>query len=442
MLSIYSMKRLKLFDNKVCVYFLLILPVIWVYYPIVSNDFLYFWDDQWVVINPYTTAGLTFDNLYRILTEFYHGQYAPVNELSYVLLYTAFGYNPVAFHLMSLVWHVANVLLVYLFISKLLVLRGGFPKENVLCISFLTALVFGVHPVNVESVAWVSASKVLIYSFFYLLALLSYLKYVEDKKIRYYCLTFLFFIFSFGGKEQAVTLPVCLLLIDYFVNRNLKDKQVWIEKIPFFLFALFFGLLTIQSQGDPGNRPVYPVLQRLVLACYTLFEYFVKCFIPVKLSYLYPFPMQPGEPLPARFWLYPFIISGSLLYLYSNRKNAVLIFSVLFFVVHVGVALHLISLSRFAIVADRYVYVACIGFAFLLSYLFVSFYEKLKNRKAMYIVLVSMFIYVVYLGTYTYRYSKQWKDSNTLKANLRELIQSRKDIKDHPLFNQEDMNND
>lgn len=432
--------RLKYLNNRIFIYLLLVIPVLIVYYPVLSNDFLYLWDDQWVVINHYTSGGINFDNLYRILTDFYHGQYAPVNELSYLLLYSAFGYNPVVFHLASLVWHAANVLLVYVFISKLLFLRGGFSREKISCIAFLTALIFGVHPVNVESVAWVSASKILIYSFFYLLSLLSYLKYVENKKIGYYCLTFLFFIFSFGGKEQAVTLPVCLLLIDYFVKRDLKDKQVWIEKIPFFLFALFFGLLTIQSQGDPGNRPVYPMGQRLMLACYTLFEYFVKCLIPIKLSYLYPFPMQPGESLPLRFWIYPFIILCALFYLYSNRKNAILIFSVLFFVVHVGVALHIISLSRFAIVADRYVYVSCIGFAFLLSYLFVSFCQKLKSKRVAYGVSLLMLFYVFYLGTYTYLYSKQWKDTNTLKENLRELINSRKDIKDHPLLNQKDMN--
>ena len=432
--------RLKLFNNKVSIYLLLILPVILVYYPILSNDFLYFWDDQWVVINHYTTGGLTFENLYRILTDFYHGQYAPMNELSYLLLYSVFGYNPVAFHLMSLVWHVANVLLVYVFISKMLLLRGGFSKDKILYISFLTSLIFGVHPVNVESVAWVSASKVLIYTFFYLLSLLCYLKYVESKKIRYYCLTFLFFIFSFGGKEQAVTLPLCLLLIDYFVKRDLKDKQVWLEKIPFFLFALFFGLLTIQSQGDPGNRPVYAMGQRLMLGCYTLFEYFVKCLIPFKLSYLYPFPMQPGEPLPVRFWIYPFIIVISLFYLYSHRKNAVLIFFVLFFILHVGVALHIISLSRFAIVADRYVYVSCIGLAFLMSYLFVSFYKRIRTKKAVCFLSSLMLLYLFYLGTYTYMYSQQWKDSNTLKENLKELINSRKDMKDHLLLNQNDMN--
>ena len=420
----------KYLHNNLFICLLLILPVLIVYYAVFNHDFLYFWDDQWVVINYYTSGGLNFDNLYSILTEFYHGQYAPMNELNYLLLYSVFGYNPLAFHVASLLWHMANVLLVYAFISRLLFLRGGFTKGRIACVAFMAAFIFGVHPVNVESVAWVSASKILIYTFFYLLALLSYLKYVETKKIRYYCLTFLLFILSFGGKEQAVTLPVCLLLIDYFVGRNAKDRVLWMEKIPFFLVALFFGLLTIQSQGEPGNRPVYPMGDRLVLACYTLFEYIVKCLIPIKLSYLYPFPMQPGEALPSRFWMYPVIIVCALLYLYSNRKNRVLVFSALFFVVHVAVALHIISLSRFAVVADRYVYVSCIGFAFLLSYGFAAFLQKTRSRRKRVGVSLLVLFYVLYLGAYTSIYSRQWKDTDTLKKHLRELIDSRKDVKE------------
>ena len=430
---------MKLLKNQRLNCLLLLISVVVVYFPVFQNDFLYFWDDQWVAMNVYTSGGLTFDNLYHILTDFYHGQYAPVNELNYLLLYSVFGYNPLAFHTTSLIWHLANVLLIYVFIKRLLSLRGELSEDKILYISFLTSFVFGIHAVNVESVAWISASKVLIYSFFYLLSLLSYLKYIEKGKAGYYCLTFLFFILSFGGKEQAVTLPICLLLIDYFVKRDLKNKQIWMEKIPFFLFALLFGLLTIQSQGEQGNRPSYPMGYRLVFACYTLFEYFVKCMLPFKLSYLYPFPMQPGEPLPARFWMYPFIILFVLFYLYGNRKNSILIFSILFFTAHVGVALHIISLSRFAIVADRYVYVSCIGFTFLLSYYFVTSLSKIKNNKKVYGLSFLLLTYICYLGLYTNIYSRQWKDTDTLKANLRELLKTREDMKNYPSLNFEEM---
>ena len=91
-----------------------------VYFPILSNNFLFFWDDQWVVMNRYTIGGFSFQNIWAVLSEFYHGQYAPVNQLFYVTLHAFFGYNPLFFHAASLLVHIANVLLIYLFIRILL----------------------------------------------------------------------------------------------------------------------------------------------------------------------------------------------------------------------------------------------------------------------------------------------------------------------------------
>ena len=111
-------------------------------------------------------------------------------------------------------------------------------EYNIRIIAFFTALLWGIHPVNVESVAWLSASKVLIYTFFYLLSLLCYLKYVQNRRNTYFLLTLFFFICSFLGKEHAVTLPVCLLLIDYFVGRDFHNRELWVEKISFFSLSL------------------------------------------------------------------------------------------------------------------------------------------------------------------------------------------------------------
>ena len=90
------------------------------YYPILLNDFLYAWDDQWVVMNQYTTGGWSLSNIFHIFIDFYHGQYAPFNEISYLILYSFFGYDPLHFHLASLLYHIANTVLVFVFIRKLL----------------------------------------------------------------------------------------------------------------------------------------------------------------------------------------------------------------------------------------------------------------------------------------------------------------------------------
>ncbi|WP_106831231.1 glycosyltransferase family 39 protein [Parabacteroides pacaensis] len=392
------------------------------YYPIVNSDFLYYWDDQWVVMNTYTTEGLTLHNLIHTFTDFYHGQYAPLNELNYIIIYSCWGYNPLPFHIANIIWHSINILLSFLFFYKLL--KKLLPSNNYFLIAFFTVLLWGIHPLTVESVAWISASKVLIYTCFYLIASLIYLEYLEKKKIIYYLLSFIFFSFSFLGKEQAVVFPLFLLLLDWINNRNLKTKEIWLEKTPFFICALFFGLITILSQGNGGNAPIYPIGQRLVLGCYTLFEYIIKCIIPIKLLYIYPFPIQVGEILPLRFYLYPVIllILGYCIFILGKRK--ILIFSFLFFLIHIVVALHIIPISRFAIVADRYVYLSCLSITFLFAFYGIKIWNKTKFR-TLYLIICA--IYFLYLATYTNYYSRQWKSTTSLKKEMRELLKHRED---------------
>lgn len=405
-------------------YLILLTSCIIAYYPILRNDFLYFWDDQWVVMNNYTSGGFSYENIFHIFTEFYHGQYAPMNELFYLLLYSIRGYDPYFFHAICLILHFINSILLFHFVQKMLSYNKSTQKKHI-PIALCTSIIFCIHTVNVESVAWISASKVLIYTFFYLLSLLCYLYYIDRQKTLYYCLTFILFILSFLSKEQAVVLPVCLLLIDYFTKRDFKNSTIWKEKFPFFLFAIFFGLVTIQSQGIPINTLSYSIKERFIFACYAIFEYTVKCIFPLKLSYLYPFPIQPGEVFPFRFFMYPFILLFMIFYLYTKKEDTILIFSVLFFIIHISVAIHIIPISRFAIVADRYVYISSMGVSFLTSYILISYYYNSKSylRKLSIILLASS--YISYLGIYTNYYSRQWKDTNTLKSNIRNILKTR-----------------
>jgi hypothetical protein len=407
----------------------LVLLTLLVYFPVFSHQFQTHWDDQWVVINPYTENGLNAHNLWAILTEFYNGQYAPLNQLSYTLLYSAFGYHPFWFHLTGVVLHLCNVLLTYFFIRKMLTQSAGFKAGSVARISFFTAAIMAVHPLLVESVAWISASKILIYSFFYLVALHFYLKYLLANKISYYLLAILFFVFSFGGKEQAITFPVCLLLIDYAVNRRFNHKRVWMEKIPVFILAFVFGYLTLLSQradksGLLSNADHYPFYQNIIFASYSLTEYLIKCLIPVKLSYLYIFPNAIGQEVPKRFWMYPLLL---LIMLFSFRdfwKKKWVFFGIAFFIIHIGMVLHIIPISRFAIVADRYAYIASIGIFFLVAFFVDKALDHIKYRK---LTLILATLYTLSLGIYAHQHSKVWHDSDLLKQEINELLEKRAD---------------
>jgi hypothetical protein len=181
---------------------LLVACVVTVYFPILGNNFLYYRDDQWVVMNHYTGSGFTRANLWAILTEFYHGQYAPFNELFYLILYSLFGYDPFPFHLSGLLLHIANACLVYYCFRLLLESGEKIKTENAAPVAFLTAMIFAVHPFNTEAVAWISASKILVYTFYYLMASGCFLLYMKRGKFRYYIFTLALFIFSFLGKER------------------------------------------------------------------------------------------------------------------------------------------------------------------------------------------------------------------------------------------------
>ncbi len=400
----------------------LVLIVVAVFISIVGHRFLYQWDDHWVVFNQYTDAGLNLKNLWKVLTEFYSGQYAPFNELSYILIHSVFGYSPMAFHAASLLWHVANTLLLFLFLNRLLKMIPNNPlagqSQN---IAWICTLLWAVHPVNVEPVSWVSASKILVYAFYYLAALLLYLYYIERPGMGKYIGLLALFVASFLGKEQAVVLPLAFLIVDYLTKREDKIGYLLLEKAPFLILALFFGIVTIISQGAGGNMPEYSLWQRLLFCGYTLYEYLVKTVLPMNLMYLYPFPIDPDGKMPLTMYLYPLMILAAAYLLYMFRKERMLVFGALFFVVHLLVAIHLISISRFAIVADRYNYLAMVG-----PLLVIVYYLFLCSQKHKVAARLIVGLYFVYLCTYTIIYQQNWENSEHVKRHYNELLDSRK----------------
>jgi len=418
----------KLLSNRLWASAFLTITIIVVYWPVFNHQFQVQWDDQWVVINKYTSAGLHPENLWRVLTDFWGGQYAPVNELFYILIYTFVKYDPFWFHTACLAVHVINVLLVYHLFLKLLPRTTQFTASSVQRISLFTALLMAVHRFLVESVAWISASKNSLYTLFYLVALHAWLSYTKEFRFKYYLLTICWFFISFGAKEQAVTLPIGLLLLDYALDRNMLARRLWLEKIPFFLLSLIFGIITFYSQaankeGILSDEPLYPFYQNIAFAGYAISEYFTKCLAPVNLSHFYPFPNAIGQPVPMRFWFYPVAVAFALVFLWINRNKKWITWSAAFFLVHIVIASNAIPLSRNAIVADRYVYLASIGIFFCMAYLLNNlFLQKTAYRK---IIAGIAILYVLLLTVYAHNRSKVWYDSDTLKYDLRQLLNSK-----------------
>lgn len=399
---------------------LLCLVVFICYMPIFSNGFLDSWDDQWMVMNVYTGSGWTWENLLAIFTQSHKGQYSPLVELNYLFLYGLFGYNPFWFHLMSVVWHCGCVVLCFFLVRRLLELSGDINRSISFHVACLVSFLFAIHPVNVESVAWISAVKVPMYTFFYLLALFFYLRYTVTQKTSFYVISLFCFVCSGLSKEQAFVFPLSLLLVDWFVLRDWKTMDIWLEKLPYLIVSIGFAFLTFDLQGNRSDAVSYTTVQRFLFGCYSLFEYITKSLIPVNLNYLYPFPIPEGcVNIPVRFYVYPVLVAGLVVTLLHYRKNRILLFGSLFFILHLLLSLHIVAMPRLGIVADRYLYLSLIGLLLTVSYAFVVFVKKQRRRFAKILCVLSLLLYSTYLGLYTYQYSMRWENTDTVKEYLR-----------------------
>ena len=215
------------------------------------------------------------DNLWYYVTHYDRGQYFPLNQLYYIGIYNLFGFNASAFHAGSLILHLVNVILVFLFLhqlGKLTNRRTGSPS-TILYISFIT-IIFALHPLQVESVAWISASKVLLYTTFTLGSLISYVKYKITHRSVFLALTFLGYCLSLMVKEQAIILPLNILWIDWIMStyRNQSfSGRLSLEKLPFFVLAFLFWYWSAQNDlGVLSAEWAYSWDQRLVFGSYSL----------------------------------------------------------------------------------------------------------------------------------------------------------------------------
>ncbi len=224
------------------------------YLPSLGNGFLNWDDNFYVTENPV----MTHPTLHGLLTQNLGGNYHPLTMASLLLNYKISGLDPGSYHWLNLLFHIANTALVFFFVRKL---SGGR-----LWTSVVSALFFGIHPMHVESVAWISERKDVLYAFFYLIALLTYLRYLEGGWV-WLLATWGAFVLSAASKPAAVVLPITLLLIDWFRKRPLRGTAL-VEKVPFFLVSAAVGALTFLGQKQVGavHSELWTPLQRVLFA--------------------------------------------------------------------------------------------------------------------------------------------------------------------------------
>ena len=199
----------------------------------------------------------------------------------------------------------------------------------------IIALLFGIHPMHVESVAWISQFKDVLFGFFYLLGLIIYLIYLDKQnwvKWTFYLLCLIFFVLSLFSKPAAVSFPLSLLAIDFYRERRFTLYSL-LEKIPFFIGSVVIGLITIKAQGSAvGAFEDYNLIERIMLSSYALFSYLFNLFFPTHLSALHPFPFRTNGNFPWYYMISPFgLVPLIYLLIKSLRLGRITLFGFLFF---------------------------------------------------------------------------------------------------------------
>ncbi|HEY2924610.1 MAG TPA: tetratricopeptide repeat protein [Candidatus Eisenbacteria bacterium] len=328
------------------------------YIPSLSNGFIN-WDDNFYVTENPLMARPT---LGALLTTNLGGNYHPLTMASLVLNYKLSGLNAASYHWLNLLLHLANVALVFFFVRAL---SGGR-----LWTTAATALFFGIHPTHVESVAWISERKDVLYALFYLIALLTYLRYLEKRRILWLLATLLAFVLSAASKPAAVVLPLSLLAIDYFRRRPFSARVVW-EKVPFFAISMAVGLLTFKAQQSVGavaDAKLWDPFQRVLFASFGTVMYLVKLFLPFHLSAVYPLPSTGAARFGSEYYAAPVILAVLLPTIaFLCRRVRPVLFGLAFFFINIVLVLQLVTVGA-ALMADRYTYVPYIGLFFALAW--------------------------------------------------------------------------
>lgn len=402
-----------------------------IYLPVLGGDFVDWDDDDYVYRNPRVREHSLSGLLSYFAERDAHGQwslpgvqgnYHPLTMLSLGLdaaLSTVdepkaqdreTDIHASVFHATNVAWHLANTALVFLVSAAWL--GGPAPRWRV---PFLCALLFGVTTLHVESVAWIAERKDVLYTFFFLLALWLYARYVQKPRTALYIATLAAFVGALFSKGQAVTLAPTLLAVDALVGRPAWSRRVLLEKVPFFLLALVFGAVAVYTQAADGNvlspAASYPFYLRPLFASYALVQYAFKLFVPVRLLVLYPYTWATRQAWALYAFYLPAVLLALVWLVRARRRAPLLAFGLLFFLLNVAPVLQLLPVGA-AIMADRYSYVPSIGLFLMAALEVEALLLAHPNRTR--VVYAAVGAYLLILGVATVDRIGVWHNSLTL----------------------------
>ena len=428
----------------------LVLATAVVYLQVQDYDFVGFDDNEYISENMHVQTGLTAKSVTWAFTTFHVGNWHPLTWISHMLDFQLFGLKPGFHHLVNLFFHMANTLLLFLVFHRM---------TKVLWQSAFVAAVFALHPLHVESVAWISERKDVLSTFFWMLTMGAYVFYVEKQELKRYFLALFFFALGLMAKPMLVTLPFAFFLLDYwplrrlmtgkssvnkhtqsekFLNTRSKKKErrrsakkaghvneaekqnrqrpsighIILEKVPFLVLSLASSIVTYMAQQKGGavrSLQSLPLTTRITNALVSYCGYIGKMIWPENLAVLYP---HPGI-LPAWKVIGAFIFLGltTFLIIRSVKRYPYLTIGWLWYL---GTLVPVIGLVQVGVqaMADRYTYIPIIGVSIMVAWGVPELLKKWRHRNAvlaaMALIILSIFSFV------TWKQVEYWRDSIAL----------------------------
>ena len=405
-------------------FFVLVL-VAFVFFPVVKAEFLY-WNDYDYLVNNKQVQSLGYDNIKGIF-QFNKGErYFPLTILSWAVEYRFIKLNPLFYHLNNLLLHFCVVGLIYALARKigLSILAAGF-----------TSLLFGIHPLHVGSVVWVSQRRDLLYSFFYMLSIYVYMTHCQQyvlsrvkstiKYNRYLIGATILGGMSFLASSMALSLPLIFVLFDWFRGRPL-NRRVFIEKLPLVVMIISILYMSVNLSMDGFMDDVWSAF----LIWPWTFIFYIKQFVwPLLVLPFY------RVPTPVSFMNFEYLSSyGSFIVIigasFYFRRYKWFVFAILFYILSIFFVLRFDTMQDFDVVLDRYMYMPSLGICFLLGYAFDRLVNRGRaSRTIFFKVLPWICILTIYclFGFKAYSQVGVWKNNETvwkyhLKYSPREYI--------------------
>jgi len=390
----------------------MVVTVLAVYSQVAEHGFIDFDDGIYILNNAHVRTGLTSENIRWALTSLEASNWHPLTWISHMLDCQVYGLRPAGHHLTSLFLHVANCLLLFL------VLRTA---TGDLWRSALAATLFGLHPLHIESVAWVSERKDVLSSFFWMLTILAYLNYARRGRALPYMLALMLFAFGLMCKPMLVTLPFVLLLLDLwplgrFTCTSLNARSpihVWYEKIPFLVLSVASCVVTYMAQSRGKvvlSLETVSLVDRIMNGCLSYVQYLLKLIWPHRLAIFYPHPGSTVSVLQGLLSGVFLILVSVLVVRYSRQRPS--LFCGWFW--YLGTLVPVIGILQVGVqaMADRYTYLPSIGLLILLIWSIPgSLSRGLRGRL---LTTAGALSIVICLSVTTWCHLRHWESTETV----------------------------